>query len=77
MLFRSSTLQATQAGLAMLLMRLAETTLALDPPDLVLTPAVGDMPATAFTRGAELIARGAAAAESALDAIRALAALPD
>lgn len=69
-----STLQTTQAGLAMLLMRLAETTLALDRPDFELAPAVGDISATAFTRGAELIARGAAAAEAALDAIRALAA---
>lgn len=71
-----STLQSTQAGLAMVLMRLAETTLALDRPDHVLAPAVGDIPATAFTRGAELIARGAAAAEAALPAIRALANRP-
>lgn len=69
-----TTLQATQAGLALVLRQLAETRLALEPPALVVAPAVGDIPATSFTRGAELIARGAAAAEAALPQIAALAA---
>ncbi len=69
-----STWQVTQAGLALVLSQLAETRLGLDPPALLLTPEVGDIPATSFARGAELIARGAAAAEAALPRIRALAA---
>jgi NTE family protein len=68
-----STLKVTQAGLALVLKRLAETTLALDPADLVLTPPVGDFAVAGFTRGAELIAVGEATARAALPAIRALA----
>lgn len=49
----------------------------LGPNDILITPALGDMSASEFNRGAEAIAIGKAAAEAALPRLRALAAGPD
>lgn len=49
----------------------------LGPNDILITPALGDMSAAEFNRGAEAIAIGKAAAEAALPRLRALAAGPD
>ncbi|QNK00228.1 patatin-like phospholipase family protein [Dyella telluris] len=49
----------------------------LGPNDILITPALGDMSASEFNRGAEAIAIGKAAAEAALPRLRALAVGPD
>ena len=48
----------------------------LGPDDILITPALGDMSAAEFNRGAEAIAIGRAAAEAALPRLRALAVGP-
>ena len=70
-------IRTTRAGLGLVLSQLARLSLAADPADLVLEPAVGRIDVRSFTRAVELIAIGSATVEAALPAIRALTEQPD
>jgi NTE family protein len=61
-----------RAGLSLLLAQHARNCLALEPPDLELAPRIGHIDVRSFTKGAELIALGAAAVAEQWDAIAAL-----
>jgi NTE family protein len=61
-----------RAGVSLLMMHLARQSLALDPPDLELAPAIGHIDVRNFTRADELIALGAASVTENWPAIEAL-----
>ncbi|MGI4879392.1 MAG: patatin-like phospholipase family protein [Janthinobacterium lividum] len=63
-----------RAGLSLMTSELARQSLALDPPDLELAPAIGHIHVRNFTRAAELIAIGAASVRSDWPRIAALVA---
>lgn len=59
-----SPLRSGRAGLSLVLARLAELSLAANPPDLLIAPAIGHIEVQDFTRAAELIALGAASVDA-------------
>ncbi|KAB7646308.1 patatin-like phospholipase family protein [Polymorphobacter fuscus] len=61
-----------RAGLSLLMAHVARQSLAIDPPDLEIAPAIGHIDVRNFTRGHELIELGAAAIEANWPAIAAL-----
>jgi NTE family protein len=61
-----------RAGLSLLMAHVAKQSLAIDPPDLEIAPAIGHIDVRNFTRGNELIALGAEAIEANWPAIAAL-----
>ena len=65
-------LRAGRAGLSLMLTALARQSLALDPPDLELAPAIGHIDVRNFTRASELIEIGAASVDAAWPQIAAL-----
>ncbi len=66
-------LRVGRAGLSLLLAELAKKSLALDPPDLEIAPAIGHIDVRNFTRAGELIELGAAAVTENWEQIAALA----
>jgi NTE family protein len=61
-----------RAGLSLLMTQLARQSLALDPPDVEIAPAIGHIDVRNFTRAHELIDLGAAAVTDNWPAIKAL-----
>jgi NTE family protein len=61
-----------RAGLSLLMTQIARQSLALDPPDIEIAPAIGHIDVRNFTRADELIGLGAAAIADNWDRIRAL-----
>ncbi len=61
-----------RAGLSLLMTHIARQSLALDPPDIEIAPAIGHIDVRNFTRADELIGLGAAAIADNWDRIRAL-----
>ena len=67
-------LRVGRAGLSLMMSHLAKQSLALDPPDLELQPAIGHIDVRNFTRAHELIEIGAATVAAAWPQIEALGA---
>lgn len=61
-----------RAGLSLLMMHLAKQSLAIDPPDLEIAPAIGHIDVRNFTRAHDLIELGAACVAEQWDSIAAL-----
>lgn len=69
---RLSAIRTTRASLGLLLSSLANHVLAANPPDLVITPAIGHIDVGDFTRAGDLIQAGRRATEAAWGQIEAL-----
>ncbi|WP_438827119.1 hypothetical protein, partial [Sphingomonas bacterium] len=66
-----SALQTMGAAFLTIMAQQTRAAIALDPPDVLIRPAIGHLSTGAFTRAAELIALGRAATIAALPRIRA------
>jgi NTE family protein len=69
---RATMMRISRTSLGLLLKALSDRSLALNPPDLEITPAIGTIDVGDFTRASDLIALGRAAAEKVWPKLAAL-----